>query len=49
MFMLRLKVIFGGKLRRQQFDAEAIELFVQYAMSNWMIQIGEAKGYRLEI
>ncbi|MGD1717206.1 hypothetical protein [Dapis sp. BLCC M172] len=29
--MFRLKVIFGGKLRRRKFDAQAVELFIQCA------------------
>lgn len=30
--MFRLKMIFGGKLRRRKFDAQAVELFIQCAM-----------------
>ncbi|NEN91833.1 MAG: hypothetical protein F6K48_24195 [Okeania sp. SIO3H1] len=29
---LRLKIIFGGKLRRRKFDNQAVELFIRYAM-----------------
>ncbi|NES74225.1 MAG: transposase, partial [Okeania sp. SIO2D1] len=30
--MFRLKVLFGGKLRRRSFDNQAVELFIQCAM-----------------
>ncbi|MEM1173051.1 MAG: IS5/IS1182 family transposase, partial [Cyanobacteria bacterium P01_H01_bin.35] len=30
--MFRLKVVFGGKLRRGKFDNQAVELFIQCAM-----------------
>ncbi|NEP90403.1 MAG: hypothetical protein F6K18_28240 [Okeania sp. SIO2C2] len=36
--MLRLKVMFGGKLRRRKFDSQPVELFTQCAMVNGMIQ-----------
>ncbi|MGD1703196.1 hypothetical protein [Dapis sp. BLCC M229] len=32
--MFRLKVIFGGKLRRRKFDNQAVELFIQCAVLN---------------
>ncbi|ABG53839.1 transposase [Trichodesmium erythraeum IMS101] len=47
--MFRLKVILGGKLRQHQFDAQAVELFIQYAMVNLMIQIGKPKTYKVKI
>ena len=47
--MFRLKVIFGGKLRRRKFDAQAVELFIQCAMLNRMIQIGKPKSYKVEV
>ena len=47
--MFRLKVIFGGKLRRRKFDAQAVELFIQCAMLNRMIQTGKPKSYKVEV
>ncbi len=47
--MFRLKVIFGGKLRRRKFDAQAVELFIQCTMLNLMIQKGKPKSYKVEI
>ncbi len=47
--MFRLKVIFGGKLRRRKFDSQAVELFVQCAMLNPMIQYGKPENYKVEI
>jgi transposase len=39
--MFRLKAIFGGKLRSRKFDNQAVELFVQCAALNHMIQIAK--------
>jgi hypothetical protein len=39
--MFRLKVIFGGQLRSRTFDNQAIELFVQCAALNRMIQVAK--------
>ncbi|NES64069.1 MAG: IS5 family transposase, partial [Okeania sp. SIO2D1] len=47
--MFRLKVIFGGKLRRRKFDNQAVELFIQCAILNRMIQTGKPKSYKIEI
>ena len=43
--MFRLKVIFGGKLRRRKFDNQATELFVQCAILNRMIQNCQPESY----
>lgn len=37
--MFRLKTIFGGKLRARKFDNQAVELFLQCAALNRMIQV----------
>ena len=47
--MFRLKVIFGGKLRRRKFHAQAVELFIQCAILNSMIQTGKPKSYKVKI
>ena len=39
--MFRLKVLFGGKLRRRKFDNQAVELFIQCSILNVMIQNGK--------
>ena len=46
--MFRLKTIFGGRLRRRGFDAQAIELFLQCAALNRMIQLGKPDSYKVE-
>lgn len=46
--MFRLKTIFGGRLRRRGFDAQAIELFLQCAALNRMIQSGKPDSYKVE-
>ncbi|WP_375340599.1 hypothetical protein [Okeania sp. SIO3I5] len=38
--MLSFKVIYVRKLRRRKFDNQAVELFIQCAMLNRMIQTG---------
>ena len=45
--MFRLKTIFGGKLRRF-FDNQAVELFLQCAALNRMIQSGKPDSYKVE-
>jgi hypothetical protein len=46
--MFRLKTIFGGKLRRRFFDNQAVELFLQCAALNRMIQLGKPDSYKVE-
>ncbi len=46
--MFRLKTIFGGKLRRRTFDNQAVELFLQCAALNRMIQLGKPDSYKVE-
>ncbi|YAF99059.1 MAG: IS5 family transposase (plasmid) [Nodularia sp. CChRGM 3473] len=46
--MFRLKIIFGGKLRRRFFDNQAVELFLQCAALNRMIQLGKPASYKVE-
>jgi IS5 family transposase len=45
--MFRLKSIFGGRLRRRFFDNQAVELFLQCAALNRMIQLGKPDSYRV--
>lgn len=47
--MFRLKTIFGGSLRRRNFDAQAVELFIQCAALNRMIQNGKPDSYKSDI
>jgi IS5 family transposase len=46
--MFRLKTIFGDKLRRRFFDNQAVELFLQCAALNRMIQLGKPDTYKVE-
>lgn len=46
--IFRLKTIFGGKLRRRFFDNQAVELFLQCAALNRMIQLGKPDSYKVE-
>ena len=46
--MFRLKMIFGGKLRRRKFDNQAVELFIQCAILNRMIQNCKPDSYKVE-
>ena len=46
--MFRLKTIFGGKLKRRFFDNQAVELFLQCAALNRMIQLGKPDSYKVE-
>ena len=43
--MFRLKCIFGGNLSSRQFDNQAVELFLQCAALNRMIQLCKPKSY----
>ncbi len=47
--MFRLKTIFGGKLRRRTFDTQAVELFLQCAALNRMIQQCSPDSYKVEV
>ncbi len=47
--MFRLKALFGGKWRRRLFDNQAVELFIQCAILNRMIQNGKPESYQLDI
>jgi hypothetical protein len=47
--MFRLKTIFGGKLRRRIFANQAVELFLQCAALNRMIQMAKPDSYKIEI
>ena len=40
-------VIFGGKLRRRKFDNQAVELFIQCAVLNRMIQNCKPESYKV--
>ncbi|MDZ4877600.1 MAG: IS5 family transposase ISAcma6 [Chroococcidiopsis cubana SAG 39.79] len=46
--MFRLKSIFGGRLRRRTFDNQAVELFLQCAALNRMIQLCQPDSYKVE-
>lgn len=46
--MFRLKAIFGGKLRSRTFDNQAVELLLQCAAINQMIQLSKPDSYKLE-
>ncbi|MDV2997432.1 MAG: IS5 family transposase ISAcma6 [Chroococcidiopsis sp. SAG 2025] len=46
--MFRLKSIFGGRLRRRGFDNQAVELFLQCAALNRMIQQCSPDSYKVE-
>ncbi|MBD2200703.1 MULTISPECIES: IS5 family transposase [Calothrix] len=46
--IFRLKTIFGGKLKRRFFDNQAVELFLQCAALNRMIQLGKPDTYKIE-
>jgi hypothetical protein len=47
--MFRLKTIFGGKVRRRSFANQAVELFLQCAALNRMIQTAKPDSYKVEI
>jgi hypothetical protein len=44
----RTQIIFGGKLRRRFFDNQAVELFLQCAALNRMIQLRKPDTYKIE-
>ena len=46
--MFRFKTIFGGKLRSRTFDNQAVELFLQCAALNRMIQVGKPVSVPVE-
>ena len=46
--MFRLKVTFGGASRSRSFDNQAVELFLQCAALNPMIQVAKPDRYPVE-
>ena len=46
--MFRFKAIFGGKLSSCNFDNQAVELFIQCAVLNCMIQIAKPDSYEVD-
>lgn len=46
--MFRFKVIFGGKLRSRKFDNQAVELFLQCAALNRMIELAKPVSVPVE-
>ncbi len=46
--IFRLKSLFGGKLRRRCFEQQAVELFLQCAVLNRMIQVSNPDTYKVE-
>lgn len=46
--MFRLKVTFGGCVRSRSFDNQAVELFLQCAALNRMIQVAKPDSYPVE-
>ncbi len=46
--MFRLKATFGGKLRSRKFDNQAVELLLQCAALNRMIQIAKPDSIWVE-
>jgi hypothetical protein len=46
--MFRLKVTFGGHVRSRTFDNQAVELFLQCAALNRMIQMAKPESYLVE-
>lgn len=46
--MFRLKTIFGGNLSARKFDNQAVELFIQCAALNRMIQIAKPDSYEVK-
>lgn len=47
--MFRFKVIFGGELRSRKFDNQAVELFLQCAALNRMIQLAKPVSVLVEV
>jgi hypothetical protein len=46
--MFRLKLTFGGRVRSRSFDNQAVELFLQCAALNRMIQVAKPDSYPVE-
>ncbi|MEO0537638.1 MAG: IS5 family transposase [Cyanobacteria bacterium P01_A01_bin.123] len=46
--MFRVKVTFGGRVRSRIFDNQAVELFLQCAALNRMIQVAKPDSYAIE-
>lgn len=46
--MFRLKVIFGGKVGSRDFDNQAVELLLQCAALNRMIQVAKPESYPID-
>jgi hypothetical protein len=46
--MFRLKRIFGDKLSSRTFGNQAVELFLQCAALNRMVQLAKPDSYRVE-
>lgn len=46
--MFRLKVIFGGQVCSRKFDNQAVELFLQCAALNRMIQVAKPQSYPID-
>jgi hypothetical protein len=46
--MFRLKVTFGGASESRSFDNQAVELFLQCAALNPMIQVAKPDSYPVE-
>lgn len=47
--MFRLKTIFGGQVRSRTFDNQAVELFLQCAALNRMIQLAKPDSYPVDL
>ena len=47
--MFRFKVTFGGRVRSRNFDNQAVELFLQCAILNRMIQVAKPDSYLVEV
>ncbi|MBU6229791.1 MAG: transposase [Cyanobacteria bacterium REEB459] len=46
--LFRLKVSFGARVRSRNFDNQAVELFLQCAALNRMIQLAKPDSYPVE-
>jgi hypothetical protein len=46
--MFRLKVTFGARVRSRSFDNQSVELFLQCAALNRMIQVAKPDSYPVE-
>lgn len=47
--MFRFKVTFGGKVRSRNFDNQAVELLLQCAALNRMIQVAKPQSYPIDL